>query len=116
LEATLKDATHWSTRSLAAQVGLSPDRRVQDRADVRVATTSAGGLETVEDPQFIDKVREVVGLDLDPPERAVVLCVDGKSQIQALDGQPTPLIWTKTADQILESIACYCKRTNDPGH
>ncbi len=66
-------------------VGHVAVRGVADLAGVRVAAASSGQLETSKDPQFIDKVRDVVGLYLDPPEAAVVLCVDEKSQIQALD-------------------------------
>jgi hypothetical protein len=70
------------------------------------------------DPLFIDKVRDVVGLYLDPPERALVLCVDEKSQIQALDRSkhPRPFVWTKTADEILDKVAAYCQRISDSGH
>ena len=45
-----------------------------------------------------------------------MLCVDEKSQIQALDQDPKPYVWTKTADQILESIATYCTRINESRH
>jgi len=108
------------------------------------------------DPLFIDKVRDVVGLYLNPPDRALVLCVDEKPQIQATEGtapvlptrpgqpeqrshdyirhgtraleqaiegyiaatnaDPKPFVWTKTADEILESVARYCQRTSDPHH
>src|SRR3954463_12007580 len=85
LETTPKDATHWSTRSMAAQVGLSQTAvsriwRAFGLQPHRVETWKLS-----KDPLFIDKVRDVVGLYLAPPERAVVLCVDEKSQIQALD-------------------------------
>jgi transposase len=85
LETTPADATHWSTRSMAAQVGLSQS------AVARIWRASALQPHRVEtwklskDPLFLDKVRDVVGLYLAPPERAVVLCVDEKSQIRALD-------------------------------
>jgi transposase len=85
LETTPKGATHWSTRSMAAQVGLSQTAvsriwRAFGLQPHRVETWKLS-----RDPLFIDKVRDVVGLYLAPPERAVVLCVDEKSQIQALD-------------------------------
>uniref|UniRef100_UPI0007861FC6 IS630 family transposase n=1 Tax=Herbidospora sakaeratensis TaxID=564415 RepID=UPI0007861FC6 len=85
LESAPKDATHWSTRSLAAQVGLSQTAvsRIWRAFGLQPHRREAWKLS--KDPQFIDKVRDVVGLYLDPPERAVVLCVDEKSQIQALD-------------------------------
>jgi transposase len=85
LESTPKGATHWSTRSLAHQLGLSQSAvsriwRAFGLQPHRVETWKLS-----KDPLFIDKVRDVVGLYLNPPERAVVLCVDEKSQIQALD-------------------------------
>ena len=85
LETTPKDATHWSTRSMAAEVGLSQTAvsRIWRAFGLQPHRQDAWKLS--KDPLFIDKVRDVVGLYLDPPERAVVLCVDEKSQIQALD-------------------------------
>ena len=62
-----------------------PDGGAPDLEGVRAPAASPGRVEALADPQFIEKVRDVVGLYLNPPERAVVLCVDEKSQIQALD-------------------------------
>ena len=85
LERTPRDATHWSTRSMAREVGLNQSavHRIWKAFGLQPHRQEAWKLS--KDPQFIDKVRDVVGLYLDPPERAVVLCVDEKSQIQALD-------------------------------
>jgi transposase len=85
LETTPKDATHWSTRSLAAELGLSQSAvsRIWRAFGLQPHRTETWKLSR--DPQFVAKVRDVVGLYLDPPERAVVLCVDCKSQIQALE-------------------------------
>ena len=85
LEMTPKDATHWSTRSMAAEVGLTQSavHRIWRAFGLQPHRQETWKLS--KDPQFVDKVRDVVGLYLDPPERAVVLCVDEKSQIQALD-------------------------------
>jgi transposase len=85
LETTPKDATHWSTRSMAREVGLTQSavHRIWKAFGLQPHRQETWKLS--KDPQFIDKVRDVVGLYLDPPERAVVLCVDEKSQIQALD-------------------------------
>ena len=85
LESTPKNATHWSTRSMAAEVGLSREAvgRIWRAFGLQPHRSETWKLS--KDPQFIDKVRDVVGLYLNPPERAVVLCVDEKSQIQALD-------------------------------
>jgi transposase len=85
LESTPKDATHWSTRSMAAEVGLTQSavHRIWRAFGLQPHRQQTWKLS--KDPQFVDKVRDVVGLYLNPPERAVVLCVDEKSQIQALD-------------------------------
>ena len=85
LETKPKDATHWSTRSMAREVGLTQSAvlRIWQAFGLQPHRTETWKLS--KDPQFIDKVRDVVGLYLNPPERAVVLCVDEKSQIQALD-------------------------------
>jgi transposase len=85
LETTPKDATHWSTRSLAAELGLSQSAVSRIWRAFGLQPHRQDSWKLSKDPQFIDKVRDVVGLYLDPPEAAVVLCVDEKSQIQALD-------------------------------
>jgi transposase len=90
LEETPQTATHWSTRSMAAASGLSQSAvsriwRAFALQPHRIETFNLSA-----DPLFVEKVRDVVGLYLDPPERALVLCVDEKSQIQALDrSRPT---------------------------
>jgi transposase len=89
LEATLnrrpKKATHWSVRSLSEDLGLPRDfvHRVWRAFELKPHLTHSFKLST--DPHFIEKVRDIVGLYLDPPDKALVLCVDEKSQIQALD-------------------------------
>jgi transposase len=85
LESTPKNATHWSTRSMAAEVGLTQSavHRIWRAFGLQPHRQETWKLS--KDPQFVAKVRDVVGLYLNPPERAVVLCVDEKSQIQALD-------------------------------
>ena len=85
LETTPRDATHWSTRSMAREVGLTQSavQRIWKAFGLQPHRQDTWKLSR--DPLFIDKVRDVVGLYLNPPERAVVLCVDEKSQIQALD-------------------------------
>jgi transposase len=85
LEATPKEATHWSTRSLARATGMSQSAisRIWRAFGLKPHLVDTFKLST--DPQFIEKVRDVVGLYLNPPEAALVLCVDEKSSIQALD-------------------------------
>src|SRR4051812_19395954 len=85
LETTPKDATHWSTRSLAREVGLTQSAVLRIWRAFGLQPHRQETWKLSKDPQFIEKVRDVVGLYLNPPERAVVLCVDEKSQIQALD-------------------------------
>ena len=85
LEAQPAGATHWSTRSMAQATGMSQSAisRIWRAFGLKPHQTEAFKLSP--DPQFIDKVRDIVGLYLNPPEAAIVLCVDEKAQIQALD-------------------------------
>ena len=85
LESKPKDATHWSTRSLAKASGLSRSsvHRIWQAFGLRPHRSESFKLST--DPLLIEKVRDIVGLYLDPPDRALVLSVDEKPQIQALD-------------------------------
>ena len=90
LDTTLKTrprdgSTHWSVRMLAAHLGISRTivHRVWQRHDVQPHRVER--FKVSNDPHFEEKVRDIVGLYLNPPDRALVLCVDEKSQIQALD-------------------------------
>jgi transposase len=85
LESTPKDATHWSTRSMAKEVGLTQSAVLRIWKAFGLQPHRQETWKLSKDPLFIDKVLDVVGLYLNAPERAVVLCVDEKSQIQALD-------------------------------
>ena len=121
LEATPKDATHWRTRSMARRSGLSHNTvsRIWRAFALQPHRTETFKLSA--DPLFIEKVRDIVGLYLNPPDRALVLCVDEKSQIQALDrtrpflplrpGQPSgaPMITCATAPR--PSFAALDART-----
>jgi transposase len=81
LESTPKSATHWSTRVMAKEMGLSQSTvsRIWRAFGLQPHRSETFKLST--DPYFVDKVHDVVGLYLDPPERALVFCVDEKSQI-----------------------------------
>ncbi len=85
LNTTPRDATHWSIRSMAAATGLSHTtiRRIWTAFGLQPHRSETFKLST--DPLFVDKVQDIVGLYMAPPTRAIVLCVDEKSQIQALD-------------------------------
>src|SRR5205823_7685921 len=84
-EAPTNNDTHWSTRSMAKAVGLNQTAvsRIWRAFGLKPHLVDTWKLS--KDPQFIDKVRDVVGLYLDPPDKAMVLAVDEKSQMQALD-------------------------------
>ncbi len=85
VQETPANATHWSRALMAEGVGISPSSvgRIWSEAGLKPHLTR--GFKVSNDPLFEEKVTDIVGLYLDPPERAVVLCVDEKSQIQALD-------------------------------
>ena len=85
LESLPRDATHWSTRSMAQACGLSAATVSRIWRAFALKPHRCETFKLSRDPQFIEKVRDIVGLYLHPPERAVVLCVDEKAQIQALD-------------------------------
>jgi transposase len=80
-----KAATHWTSRMLAKRLGVTPTAvlRVWRAFGLQPHRTESFSLS--KDPQFIEKVRDVVGLYMSPPDNAIVLCVDEKSQMQALD-------------------------------
>src|SRR3989442_5699507 len=85
LEETPADATHWSTRSMAKATGLSQSAVSRIWRAFGLKPHLSESFKLSPDPQFIDKVRDIVGLYLNPPQAAVVLCVAEKAQIQALD-------------------------------
>jgi transposase len=90
LEARPKDATHWSTRTLARDLGLSQTAIARIWRAFGLKPHLRESFKLSSDPFFVEKVRDVVGLYLAPPDRAIVLCVDEKSQVQTLDRtQPT---------------------------
>src|SRR6201991_4760966 len=94
LEEKPKGATHWSTRDMAKSVGLSQSAivRIWHAFGLKPHRSETFKLST--DPYFVEKVRDVVGLYLSPPENAIVLSIDEKSQIQALD-RTQPLLFAE---------------------
>ncbi len=91
LESQSEAATHWSTRDMARACGLSQSSISRIWRAFSLAPHRSETFKLSKDPLFIEKVRDIVGLYMAPPERALVLCVDEKSQIQALD-RTAPLL------------------------
>jgi transposase len=85
LETTPRGATHWSTRSLAKNLGFSHSTVARIWRAFGLQPHRTEKFKLSPDPLLVEKVRDIVGLYLDPPTKALVLCVDEKSQIQALD-------------------------------
>jgi transposase len=85
LESTPRNATHWSTRLMAERAGISRQSVSEIWRAFRLNPRRTETFILSPDPLLVEKVRDIVGLYLNPPEHAVVLCVDEKSQIQALD-------------------------------
>ncbi len=91
LEQKPVNATHWSTRDMAKHMGISRSSVARIWKGFRLQPHRVGTFKLSKDPDFVPKVRDVVGLYLNPPDNALVLCVDEKSQIQALDRTQTVL-------------------------
>lgn len=85
LESTPKEATHWSTREMAKRCGFSRQTVSRIWRTFGLAPHRSENFTLSTDPYFVDKIRDVVGLYLDPPANALVLCVDEKTQVQALE-------------------------------
>lgn len=91
LQTRPKGATHWSTRSLAKEFGVSKNTVHRVWRDHQLKPHLTKSFKLSRDPQFVEKLTDVVGLYHQPPKDAVVVCVDEKSQIQALDRTPPGL-------------------------
>jgi transposase len=85
LESMPANGTHWSTRLMAAEMGLSQNAIVRIWHAFGLQPHRVENFKFSKDPQFVEKVRDIVGLYLNPPDRAVVVCMDEKSQVQALN-------------------------------
>ena len=80
-----KAATHWSTRTMAAQLGVSSSSVSRHWRATGLKPHIVRGFKVSRDPNFVEKLEDIVGLYMSPPEHALVLCCDEKSQVQALD-------------------------------
>src|ERR1051325_7880926 len=85
LETMPTNSTHWSTRLMAAETGLTQNAIVRIWHAFGLQPHRVETFKFSKDPQFVEKVRGLVGLCINPPDRAIVLCVDEKSQVQALN-------------------------------
>src|SRR5947208_2021038 len=85
LESMPKNSTHWSSRLMAAKTGLSQTAIIRIWRAFGLQPHRVENFKFSKDPQFVEKVRDIVGLYMNPPDRAIVLCVDEKSQVQALN-------------------------------
>jgi transposase len=85
LESRPANSTHWGTRLMAEETGLSQNAIVRIWHAFGLQPHRVQNFKFSKDPQFVEKVRDIVGLYLNPPDRAIVLCVDEKSQVQALN-------------------------------
>jgi len=85
LESMPANSTHWSSRLMAQRAGLSQSAIVRIWHAFGLQPHRVENFKFSKDPQFVEKVRDIVGLYMNPPQRAVVLCVDEKSQVQALN-------------------------------
>ena len=110
LTARPADATHWSLRSMAKQAGLSQTSIWRIWGAFGLQPHRAETFKLSADPHFVEKVRDIVGLYLSPPDRALVLCVDEKSQIQALDE-----LWPRVGDGLREGGGVSWGVTKPPG-
>lgn len=114
-QSTPKGATHWSVRAMAKETGVSAPtvQRIWHAFGLKPHLQETFKLST--DPHFVDKVRDVVGLYMAPPDRALVLCVDEKSQIQALNRtQPgLPLTFGKPVPRPLSAYNLSATKAAD---
>ena len=106
VQETPANATHWSRALMAEAVGISPSSVGRIWAEAGLKPHLTRGFKVSNDPMFEEKVTEIVGLYLDPPERAVVLCVDEKSQIQAAMSEPQKITVQHKKDVACAVVGC----------
>lgn len=122
LESQPANASHWSTRAMAQRVGMSQSMVLRVWRAFGLQPHKADTFKLSTDPAFVDKVRDIVGLYLAPPHRAVVLCVDETQQIQALKGTAPccrcgPASWSAELTVIVARVrpVCSLPSTSRPG-
>ena len=113
LESAPRDATHWSTRSMAAASGYSQSSISRIWRPFALAPHRSETFKLSTDPLFIEKVRDIVGLYLAPPERALVLSVDEKTQIQALD-RTAPMLPRRPGPDCPDDLSAGCASSDAP--
>ena len=117
-------ATHWSTRKMAAKLGVSAASVSRHWRANGLKPHLVRGFKVSRDPKFVEKLEDIVGLYLSPPEHALILCCDEKSQVQALDrtqpGLPMKSVLYRPCGGVrlepLERTARTCKRSASVGH
>lgn len=113
VQETPPNATHWSRTTMAEAVGISPSSVGRIWADAGLKPHIVKEFKVSNDPMFEEKVTDIVGLYLNPPDRAVVLCVDEKSQIQALDRTQPGLPLKKGRAATMTILRCAVLRTSE---
>ena len=121
MKTTPKDATQWSVRAMAAAPKVSSATVQRIRKKHKLQPHRVESFKFSNDPQFARKVRDIVGLYLNPPDKDIVLSVDEKSQIQALPARapnarlPTPPFqWAASASRIIRKVNKH-KGTSETG-
>ena len=105
LEAPPEGRTHWSRRAMARAVGVGQDSVGRIWRAFGLKPHLTGTFKMSSDPFFAEKVRDIIGLYLDPPRNALVLPVDAiEEYIEVHNRDPKPFTWTKTADEIFDKI------------
>lgn len=100
-QTTPEASTHWSTRKMAAQLGVSPSTVMRHWQAHGLKPHLVRGFKVSRDPKFVEKLEDIVGLYMSPPEHALVLCCDEKSQVQALDRTQPGLLLKKGRAQTM---------------
>lgn len=109
-------ATQWSTRTMAKELGISAASVSRHWRANGLKPHLVRGFKVSRDPKFIEKLEDIVGLYMSPPEHALVLCCDEKSQVQALDRTQPGLPLKKGRAQTMRTITCAMARPRSLPH